>query len=78
MEPSGPAFDLIVSVPIVIGTIPLKHYIPTLLGPSDGANVPPLPTYDAPDTQDQSPFAPSAPPTLDQFKLVNLMLNHTK
>ena len=77
MEPSGPAFDLIVSVPIVIGTIPLKQYIPTLLGPSDGAYVPPLPTYDAPDAQDQSPFAPSAPPTLDQFKLVN-MLNHTK
>ena len=68
VEPSGPAFDLLVSVPIVIGTIPLKQYIPTFVAPSVEANVPPLPTYDAPDDPEQSPFAPSAPPTFEQFK----------
>merc|ERR550517_497039 len=33
VEPSGPAFDLVVSVPIIIGTIPLQQYIPTFVAP---------------------------------------------
>ena len=66
VEPSGPAFDLLVSVPIIIGTIPLQQYIPTFVAPPlvpVAADVPP--SYD---DAVQSPYSPSAPPPLDQFK----------
>jgi len=33
VDPSGPSFDLVVSLPITIGTIPLMEYIPTLAPP---------------------------------------------
>jgi len=67
VEPSGPAFDLLVSVPIIIGTIPLQQYIPTFVAPPlvpVAADVPP--SYD---DAVQSPYSPSAPPPLDQFKM---------
>ena len=75
MEPSGPAFDLVVSVPIIIGTIPLQQYIPTFVAPPPpvGVEVPPFvaPAADVPPSYHdavQSPYSPSAPPPLDQFK----------
>ena len=51
--PSGMSFDLVVKLPITIGTIPLQEYINTLAPP------PPYPTG----------FEPSAPPSLDQFNV---------
>merc|ERR1712179_520432 len=33
VDPSGMSFDLVVSLPITIGTIPLQEYIPTLAPP---------------------------------------------
>ena len=33
VEPSGPAFDLVVKIPIIVGTIPLQQYIPTIAPP---------------------------------------------
>ena len=65
VEPSGPAFDLLVSVPIIIGTIPLEEYIPfdeyrkTFVAP------PLVPKA----TDAQSPSSPIAPPPLDQFQM---------
>jgi len=37
VTPSGPAFDLKVSFPIVIGTIPLRQYMDTLVSPSSSS-----------------------------------------
>ena len=59
VDPAGPSFDLVVRIPIVVGTIPLQQYIPTFAPP---------PSYDS---QFGGGFAPpSAPsaPALDQFK----------
>jgi len=36
VDPSGASFDLVVYVPIVIGTIPPRQYIPSLAPPRDG------------------------------------------
>ena len=33
VDPSGPSFDLVVSLPLTIGTIPLQEYIKTLAPP---------------------------------------------
>merc|ERR1712008_310543 len=33
VDPSGPAFDLVVSLPLTIGTIPLQEYMKTLAPP---------------------------------------------
>ena len=33
MDPAGPAFDLVVKIPIIVGTIPLQQYIPTIAPP---------------------------------------------
>ena len=62
VEPSGPAFDLLVSVPIIIGTIPLQEYITTFVAP-------PLVPEATGDDAVKSPSSPSAPPTLDQFQM---------
>ena len=67
VEPSGPAFDLLVSVPIIIGTIPLQEYITTFVPPPlvpEATDVPP--PYDDPM---QSPSSPIAPPPLEQFQM---------
>ena len=67
VEPSGPAFDLLVSVPIIIGTIPLQEYITTFLAPPLGPEATDVrPSYDDPV---QSPSSPSAPLPLDQFQM---------
>ena len=33
VDPSGPSFDLVVRIPVIVGTIPLTQYIPTLAPP---------------------------------------------
>ena len=72
VDPSGPAFDLVVSIPIIIGTIPLQQYMPTLTYPSAPAadmihDNPPSYVEAASYTPPSAP--PSAPPpALDQFK----------
>ena len=33
VEPAGPALDLVVKIPILVGTIPLQQYIPTIAPP---------------------------------------------
>ena len=33
VDPSGPSSDLVVSLPLIIGTIPLQEYIKTLAPP---------------------------------------------
>ena len=71
------AFDLKVSVPIIIGNIPLEEYIPfdeyrktfvaTFVPPPlvpEATDVPP--PYDDPM---QSPSSPIAPPPLEQFQM---------
>jgi len=75
VDPSGMSFDLVVTLPITIGTIPLTQYIPTLTPPppypveeKQGANYggayPPDPSgaggWD---------WNPSAPPAVDQFNM---------
>ena len=35
VDPSGPAYDLVVRTPLIVGTIPLKQYIPTLVPSSE-------------------------------------------
>ena len=69
VDPAGFGFDLVVRIPIIVGTIPLQQYIPTLAPP------PPLEEISAPPPSYDSQFgggftAPSAPsaPTLEQFK----------
>ena len=72
VDPSGPAFDLVVSIPIIIGTIPLQQYMPTLTYPSAPAadmvhDNPPSYVEAASYTPPTAP--PTAPPpALDQFK----------
>ena len=58
------AFDLKVSVPIIIGTIPLEEYIPTFVAPP---LVPKATDVQPPSSDDavQAPSSPSAPPSLD-------------
>ena len=34
VDPSGPIFDLVVSLPLTIGTIPLQEYMKTLTPPA--------------------------------------------
>ena len=68
VDPAGPAFDLVVRIPIVVGTIPLQQFIPTFAPPPPVENFAPPPSYDS---QFGGGFAPpSAPsaPQLDQFK----------
>lgn len=61
VDPSGPAFDLVVRIPVIVGTIPLLQYIPTFAPP---------PSYESGEFGGgfSVPSAPSAP-ALDQFKM---------
>jgi len=71
VEPKGPAFDLVVGIPIIIGTIPLQQYMPTFVAPPPlpyPSSAPPPATYDPPPGYD-SAMAPSAPPPVEQFQL---------
>ena len=52
VDPSGPSFDLVVRIPVIVGTIPLTQYIPTLAPPPALDNVAPPPSV----------------PSLEQFK----------
>ena len=67
VDPAGPAFDLVVFIPIIVGTIPLQQFIPTFAPPPPVENFAPPPSYDS---QFGGGFAPSVPsaPELDQFK----------
>ena len=52
VDPSGPSFDLVVSLPLTIGTIPLQEYMKTLAPP----------VYQPPPPYSTEQFGPSAPP----------------
>ena len=52
VDPSGPSFDLVVRIPVIVGTIPLTQYIPSLAPPPALDNVAP----------------PPSAPNLEQFK----------
>lgn len=66
VEPSGPAFDLKVSIPIVIGTIPLREYMDTFLPPITASSKPLF--EDLPPDYNDINSTPSAP-QIDQFKM---------
>ena len=57
VDPSGPAYDLVVRIPVIVGTIPLTQYIPSLV---------PFFHSESPGGF-SNPSAPSAP-DLEQFK----------
>ena len=65
VDPAGPAFDLVVRIPIVVGTIPLQQFIPTFAPPPPLENLAPPPEYDS---QFAGGFAAPSVPELDQFK----------
>ena len=68
VDPSGPSFDLVVRIPVIVGTIPLTQYIPTFAPPPPLDNVAPPPSYESEFPGGFShPSAPSAP-DLEQFK----------
>ena len=60
VDPSGPSFDLVVSIPIIIGTIPLQEYMNTFVNPPAITDLPP--------SYGDVSSLPSAP-TIDQFKM---------
>ena len=63
VDPAGFGFDLVVRIPIIVGTIPLQQYIPTFAPP------PPLENFAQSTSQEFAGgfIAPSLP-ELDQFK----------
>ena len=65
VDPSGPAFDLVVRIPIIVGTIPLQQFIPTFAPPPPLENLAPPPAYDS---QFGGGFVTPSAPELDQFK----------
>jgi len=78
VDPSGPSFDLVVSLPIVIGTIPPRQYIPSLAPPvlpspapapappsyQGGTDPPPYQGGKEPPPYEPPSMKPSAPPTI--------------
>ena len=67
VTPSGPAFDLKVSFPIVIGTIPLRQYMDTLVSPSPSAPLNPS-LGDLPPAYSNLSRTSTSTPQIAQFK----------
>jgi len=69
VDPSGPSFDLVVSIPIIIGTIPLREYMQTFVNPPAITDLPPAygdVSFGTDTSMPNSPWVPSAP-AIDQF-----------
>jgi len=63
VDPSGMSFDLVVTIPITIGTLPLVESIPYLAPPASDFMAPNQQQYSGAQTGWNSTWQPSAPPT---------------